>query len=109
MKKSKGSLKVIGLPMQTSKEMFQNLGLTQANFYAIKNLADGNYLEIAYNLRSKKEVAKVMRQFLQPLTEMVDYSQMTDRDFLRYIKTQMLDRWTLESSKVMFDWSIFDI
>ena len=77
-------------------------------YYSILNLADGQYLEIAYNLRSRKEIAKVMREYLQPHTDILDYSTMSDKVFLHYIRHSMLDRWKVEMSNEPFDWCIFE-
>jgi hypothetical protein len=81
--------------------------LNKSNLYwAVKT--ENGFIELGYNETSKKVVVQLLKEYLQRDTEILNYSEMTTKDFLRYVRYEMAERYSLKSSQTAFDWHIFE-
>jgi hypothetical protein len=69
---------------------------------------EGGLLEIGYNLTSKKEVVKLLKEYLQSATTILDYNTMTQSEFLNYIRYHLFERYRIKSSQFEFPLYIFE-
>lgn len=75
-------------------------------YYAIKT--EQGFIALGYNLTSKKQVVKLLKDFLQPYTEILNYHEMTMKDFLQYVRHQLAERYRIVSSETEFSWTLFE-